>query len=86
MEMREIFSFALALMFAAVSVAGVVYGGRNRLQLGKGIGTKFNRYIAMVVTIPIAAALALLGMLSEAMVTLILGALGYAFAGFGRDE
>ena len=76
----------LAVTFGLVALAGVVGGAVNRFQLRKGIGTQFIRYIAIVVALPIAAALALQGMLSEAAVTVLMGALGYAFAGAKKDE
>lgn len=76
----------LSLMFGAIGVLGVVGGVGNRLQTRKGIGTQFIRYIAIVVSLPIAAALAVQGMLTEAAVSVILGALGYAFAGAAKDE
>lgn len=76
----------LAVLFGLVALAGVVGGGINRFQLRKGIGTQFIRYIAVVVALPIAAALAFQGMLTEAAVSVLTGALAYAFAGASKDE
>jgi len=76
---------ALSVLFAFVAVAGVVGGIVNRSHLRKGIGTQFIRYIAVTVSLPIAAALALQGMLTEAAVSVIVGVLGYVFAGVGTN-
>ena len=76
----------LAIIFALVVLAGVISGGINRFQLKRGMGTQFIRYIAIVVALPTAAALALQGMLTEAAVIIIMGALGYAFAGTAKSE
>lgn len=81
MNTRDIIS----IMFAFVSLAGVIGGAVNRYQLRKGIGAQFIRYIVAVLALPIAAALAFQGMLTEAAVTLILGVLGYLFPGAGKD-
>lgn len=82
MDVTDWLSFA----FAVVALAGVLVGGINRIQLRKGIGTQFIRYIAMVLALPIAACLALQDLLTEAAVSVISGALAYAFAGAVRDE
>ena len=82
MEPRSI----VAMILASVSVFGVIGGAANRFQLRKGIGTQFIRYTAMVVSLPIAASLAVLGMLSEAAVAVLMGGLVYAFAGAAPDK
>ena len=76
----------LAIIFALIALVGVIGGVVNRFQLGRGPGGQFNRYIAMVLAMPTAAALTFQGMLTEAAVAVILGALGFTFAGFGRAE
>ena len=76
----------LAILFGLVSLVGVTSGAVNRFQLKKGIGAQFIRYIAIVVALPAAVSLALLGMLTEAAVTVLVGGLGYAFAGAAKDE
>jgi hypothetical protein len=76
----------VAVIFAFVAAFGVVGGTANRLQLRKGIGTQFIRYTAVVVSLPVAASLAVLGLLTEAAVTVMMGALGYAFAGVAADR
>lgn len=76
----------LSLIFALVALAGVFGGMVNRYQLKKGIGTQFIRYIAISVALPMAAALAFQGMLTEAIVTIVMGALGYAFAGVAQEK
>jgi hypothetical protein len=45
----------LAIILASACVAGITLGGINRLVLRKGLGVQFNRYIAMVLAMPIAA-------------------------------
>lgn len=76
----------LAVLFGLVALVGVVSGGINRFQLKRGMGAQFIRYIAIVVALPIAASLAFQGMLTEAAVSVLTGALGYAFAGAAKDE
>ena len=76
----------LAIIFGFVALVGVISGGVNRFQLRKGIGAQFIRYIAIVVALPAAASLAFQGMLTEAAVSVLTGALGYAFAGAAKDE
>jgi uncharacterized membrane protein YjjB (DUF3815 family) len=76
----------LAILFGFVAFAGVFFGGLNRFQLQKSIGTQFIRYTAIVVALPAGAALAFQGLLTEAIASFLLGALGYAFAGAGKDE
>jgi hypothetical protein len=76
----------LAIVFGLVALAWVAGGAVNRFQLRKGIGAQFIRYIAIVVALPMSAALAFQGMLTEAVVTIITGALGYAFAGVANSE
>jgi len=80
MDVKDILSIA----FVAMSMVGLIGGFANRLMLKKGLGTQFIRYVALVVALPIAAALALQGMLTEAAVSVVLGALGYVFAGAGK--
>jgi hypothetical protein len=77
MEAKDV----LSIMFAAVAPIGVLGGMWNRTQTKKGIGAAFIRYTAIVVALPIAATFVLQGMLTEAVVSLILGILGYVFAG-----
>lgn len=74
----------LAIIFGLVAVMGVGGGIANRLQLKKGIGAQFIRYIALVVALPLAGAFVFQGLLTEAVVTLILGILGYLFPGTGK--
>ncbi len=76
----------LAIVFGLTALSGVIAGGVNRFQLKKGIGAQFIRYIAIVVALPAAVSLALLGMLTEAAAALLTGGLGYAFAGVANDE
>jgi hypothetical protein len=76
----------LAVIFGLVALAGIIGGAVNRFQLRKGIGAQFIRYIAMVIALPAGAALAFQGMLNEAAVSVLLGALGYAFPGPEKDE
>ena len=76
----------LAILFGMIAPIGVIGGVVNRVQLKKGIGVQFIRYNTVIVALPIAASLALLGMLTEAVVSLLAGALGYAFAGFAGGE
>ena len=76
----------LAIVFGLIALFGVIAGGVNRFQLKKGIGAQFIRYIAIVVALPAAVSLALLGMLTEAAAALLTGGLGYAFAGVANDE
>ncbi|MGE0056006.1 MAG: hypothetical protein AB7S74_17555 [Hyphomicrobium sp.] len=75
----------LAVISALVALAGVIGGAVNRFQLKKGIGSQFIRYNALVLGLPIAAALAFLGMLTEAAVSVILGVLAYVFPGSSND-
>jgi hypothetical protein len=77
MDIRDI----LSVSFVLISLVGLIGGFANRIALKKGIGTQFVRFIAIVVALPIAAALALQGMLTEAAVSVVLGILGYIFAG-----
>ncbi len=76
----------LAIIFGFVALVGVISGGVNRFQLRKGIGAQFIRYTTIVVALPAATSLAFQGMLTEAAVSVLAGALGYAFAGFAKDE
>lgn len=76
----------LAVLFGLTALAGVIGGAVNRFQLQKGIGTQFIRYVAIVVALPMSAALAFQGMLTEAVVTIVTGALGYAFAGVDTNK
>jgi hypothetical protein len=46
---------------------------------GKGIGWQFIRYTVLVIGLPLAAVLAINGLLTSELATLISGALGYAF-------
>lgn len=76
----------ISVIFALLAVIGLVGGLINR-QAGanpKGIGTQFIRYTALVVALPIAATLTMQGMQVEALVAVIMGALGYTFAGLGE--
>jgi hypothetical protein len=82
MEARDI----LAIIFGVVALVGVLGGAVNRFQLKKGIGAQFIRYIAIVVALPVAASLAFQGLLTEAAVSVLTGALGYAFAQAAKDE
>ena len=76
----------LAISFGLTALFGVMGGAVNRFQLKKAIGVQFIRYNAIVVALPAAVSLALLGMLTEAAVTVLVGGLGYAFAGAAKDE
>ena len=76
----------LAIIFGFVALVGVSSGAVNRYQLRKAIGAQFIRYNAIVVALPAAVSLAFLGMLTEAAVSVLTGALGYAFAGTVKDE
>ena len=76
----------LSIIFGLVALAGVIGGAINRYQLKKGIGAQFIRFIAVSVALPMSASLAFQGMLTEAVVTIITGALSYAFAGARKDE
>jgi hypothetical protein len=75
----------LAIMFAAVAIIGVIGGIWNRLASGKGIGGKFVQFIALVVALPIAATFVLQDMVTPAIVSLVLGILGYVFAGSKQE-
>jgi hypothetical protein len=74
----------LAIVFGLIALIGVGGGIANRIQLKKGMGTQFIRYIALVVALPLAGALVFQGMMTEAVVTLIIGILGYLFPGTDR--
>ncbi len=76
----------LTIIFGFVALVGVISGGVNRFQLRKGIGAQFIRYNAIVVALPLAGSLAFQGMLTEAAVSVLMGGLGYAFAGAAKDE
>ena len=76
----------IAILFGSTALIGVIGGAVNRFQLKKSIGTQFIRYNAIVVALPAAVSLALLGMLTEAAVTVLTGGLGYAFAGVVKDK
>ena len=76
----------LAIIFGAVALVGVFSGGVNRFQLRKGMGAQFIRYNTIVIALPAGTALAFQGMLTEAAVSVLTGALGYAFAGTVKDE
>jgi len=76
MEARDI----LSIMFAAIAVIGVLGGITERIVSRRGIGSQFIRFMALVVTLPLAATFVLQGMLTEAVASLILGILGYIFA------
>ncbi|MFQ5562315.1 MAG: hypothetical protein ACE5FO_01980 [Parvularculaceae bacterium] len=82
MDAKEI----LAVLFGVVAVLGVFGGIVNRIQLRKGIGAQFIRYNAITVALPAAVSLAFLGMLTEAAVTVLTGALGYVFAGVAGSD
>lgn len=76
----------LAILFGLVALGGVIGGAVNRFQRNRGIGAQFIRYNVVVIALPAATALAFQGLLVEAAVTVFMGALGYAFAGFAKDE
>lgn len=76
----------IAILFGLTALISVIGGAVNRFQLKKGIGAQFIRYNTIVVVLPAAVSLALLGMLTEAAVTVLTGGLGYAFAGAAKDE
>lgn len=76
----------IAILFGLTALFGVIGGSVNRFQLKKAIGAQFIRYNAIVVALPAAVSLALLGMLTEAAVTILAGGLGYAFAGAAKDD
>ncbi|MFP4004235.1 MAG: hypothetical protein ACLFV8_10700 [Alphaproteobacteria bacterium] len=81
MDVRDL----LSILFVVIAIVGLIGGFANRIALKKGIGTQFVRFMTIVVALPIAAALALQNMLTEAAVTLVLGILGYVFAGAKKD-
>ncbi len=76
----------VAILFGLTALFGVIGGAVNRFQLKNSIGTQFIRYNTLVVALPAAVSLALLGMLTEAAVTVLIGGLGYAFAGAAKDK
>lgn len=75
----------LSIMFAAVSLIGIIGGIANRLVTKKGIGSQFIRLMALVLALPLAAALVFQGMLTEAAISLLLGILGYVFPGSSKE-
>lgn len=78
----------ISIIFALTAVVGLLGGLLNRSQGSKpkGIGTQFIRYTTIVVALPIAATLVLQDMPTEAIVTIVLGALGYTFTGAGAKS
>jgi hypothetical protein len=76
----------LAIILELVILVGVLNGAVNRYQLKRSIGAQHIRYTAIIVSLPMAGALALQGMLTEAAVSVIMGALAYAFAGVAKGE
>lgn len=72
----------LSLGCIALAALGLIGGLYNRSAGSKGIGTKFIRYTALVVALPIAAALVFQGLNIQAIVAIVLGAVGFAGAGF----
>lgn len=73
-------------MFGGVAILGMAGGILNRVLMRKSIGSQFIRYNVVAVALPLAGSLAFLGRLTEAAVTILMGALGYAFAGSKKDE
>jgi len=71
----------LSVIFAAVVPLGVAGILTNRILLKKGIGTQVIRLTALIVGLPMAAALALQGLMTEAFVSVLLGTLSYVFPG-----
>lgn len=82
METRDI----LAIMCGAIAIIGVLGGIWSWVAIKKGIGAQFIRFIALVVALPLAAAFVFLGMLTPAVISLILGILGYVFPGSTKEE
>lgn len=82
MEVKDI----LSVLFGLVAVIGVVGAFTNRWTTKKGIGAQFIRLIALVVSLPLAGALAFQGLVTEAVVSLLLGILGYIFSGHSRES
>jgi len=76
----------VSILFGLTALIAVSGGILNRFQLQKGIGAQFIRFNTVVIALPVSAVLALNGMLTEAAVSIISGALGYAFAGIAKDE
>jgi hypothetical protein len=71
----------LSLGCIALAALGLIGGLYNRSAGSKGIGTKFIRYTALVVALPIAAAWVFQDMNVQAIAAITLGALGFAGAG-----
>lgn len=76
----------LAIMFATVTLIGVLGGVCNRIVTKKGIGAQFIRFIALVVALPLAGTFVFEGMLTQAVISLLLGILGYVFPGSAKDD
>jgi hypothetical protein len=74
-----------AVMFAAVAIIGVLGGIGNRIATKRGIGAQFIKFIAPVVALPLAGAFVFQGMLTPAVVSLLLGILGYVFPGSAKE-
>jgi hypothetical protein len=75
MDVKDI----LSLLFGFAAVAGVLGGLANRFVLKRGIGGQFIRYSALMVGLPLSGSLIFQGQVTESVVTLILGVLGYIF-------
>lgn len=78
----------LSVIFASIAVVGLAGGLLTRFvgPKPKGIGVRFIRYAAIVVALPIAATLLLQDKEVGALVSIAVGALGVAFAGYGNSE
>ena len=70
----------IEIALATAPAIAVGLGLVERIVSGRGIGTQFIRLMAVVTVVPIAALLAIMGLISAQVVAGLLGAaLGYAF-------
>lgn len=82
MDLKGIITITLGIAIL-LSIGGSLYG---RIKTEKGIGWQFIRFYAIAITLPLTGILAINDALSEAVVAILAGALGYAFGKPGTDN
>lgn len=77
----------LEVVAALIMIGGTIGIFVDRWRTKRGIGVRVIQFLAVVMLLPIVFILALRGILSDASVGTLLGAVaGYILSGIGKDE